>query len=131
MDYQEIKNWLEEKENKQKIVLGICFILVFIVGFGTGRLSPASRIAQTSKQPNYTIKTSPKPTPPSKNGGGDSAVVAGTSTPATCVIKGNINSKGGKIYHIPGGASYKITKPEQCFNTEAEARAAGFTKSSR
>jgi len=42
------------------------------------------------------------------------------------LIKGNINSKGEKIYHMPGEASYVNTKPEQWFSTEAEAVAAGF-----
>ena len=45
-------------------------------------------------------------------------------------IKGNISS-GGKIYHVPGGAFYKKTTPEACFDTEAAAQAAGFRKSKR
>lgn len=45
-------------------------------------------------------------------------------------IKGNISSSG-KIYHMPGGSFYSRTNPEICFNTEAEAQAAGFRKSSR
>lgn len=47
------------------------------------------------------------------------------------VIKGNINSKGEKIYHVPGGAYYERTKPEQTFSTVEEAEAAGFRPSSR
>lgn len=43
-----------------------------------------------------------------------------------CVIKGNINSKGEKIYHTPDSPSYKQTKPEMLFCTKAEAEAAGF-----
>ncbi|HHW36759.1 MAG TPA: nuclease [Bacillales bacterium] len=43
-----------------------------------------------------------------------------------CVIKGNINSKGEKIYHTPDSRSYKQTKPEMWFCTEEEAIAAGF-----
>jgi len=46
-------------------------------------------------------------------------------------IKGNINSSGERIYHVPGGAYYDITKPETWFNTEEEAQAAGYRKSSR
>lgn len=42
------------------------------------------------------------------------------------VIKGNINSKGEKIYHTPQSAQYKVTKPEMMFCTEEEAKAAGF-----
>ncbi|MGE7602199.1 thermonuclease family protein [Peribacillus sp. NPDC097675] len=44
-------------------------------------------------------------------------------------IKGNINSKGDKIYHIPSGQYYKITKEEELFCTEQEAVNAGFRKS--
>lgn len=46
-------------------------------------------------------------------------------------IKGNINSKGEKIYHIPGGQFYDKTIPERWFKTEAEAQAAGFRRSKR
>lgn len=46
-------------------------------------------------------------------------------------IKGNINSKGEKIYHVPGGAFYDKTDAEEWFNTEAEAQAAGYRKSKR
>ena len=46
-------------------------------------------------------------------------------------IKGNINSKGEKIYHISSGQYYKITKAEEMFCTEKEAQDAGFRKSER
>lgn len=42
------------------------------------------------------------------------------------LIKGNINSKGEKIYHLPGGAYYDRTVPEEWFRTEREAQEAGF-----
>ena len=45
------------------------------------------------------------------------------------LIKGNINSKGEKIYHMPGGTYYDRTIPEVWFKTESEAKAAGFRKS--
>jgi micrococcal nuclease len=41
-------------------------------------------------------------------------------------IKGNINAKGEKIYHVPGSANYERTKAEVWFATEEEAKAAGF-----
>lgn len=47
------------------------------------------------------------------------------------LIKGNINSKGEKIYHLPGGAYYERTIPEKWFKTEREAQDAGFRPSSR
>ncbi|MQR96876.1 thermonuclease family protein [Fictibacillus phosphorivorans] len=46
-----------------------------------------------------------------------------------CIIKGNINSSGDKIYHLESGRYYKITKPEKWFCTEKEAIASGFRKS--
>lgn len=48
-----------------------------------------------------------------------------------CTVKGNISSSGEKIYHIETGAFYERTIPEECFNTEEEAEAAGYRKSKR
>ena len=50
------------------------------------------------------------------------------------VIKGNINSRGEKIYHVPGGKYYEQTviepeKGERWFCSEAEASAAGWRRS--
>jgi competence protein ComEC len=47
------------------------------------------------------------------------------------LIKGNINSKGEKIYHMPDGAYYKKVKAEVLFKTEKEAEEAGFRKSKK
>jgi micrococcal nuclease len=41
-------------------------------------------------------------------------------------IKGNINSRGDKIYHVPGSRYYDRTIAEVWFCTEEEAQAAGF-----
>jgi len=57
--------------------------------------------------------------------------IAATAACAEPQIKGNINSKGEKIYHIPGGAYYDQTIAEEMFCTEDEAVAAGFRKSQR
>lgn len=46
----------------------------------------------------------------------------------SCHIKGNINSKGEKIYHMPGGRYYEQTKPEVWFCSEEEAQQNGFRK---
>ena len=53
--------------------------------------------------------------------------------PDGCAIKGNINAKGRRIYHVPGSASYGPTiinegKGERWFCSEAEARAAGWVR---
>jgi len=45
------------------------------------------------------------------------------------LIKGNINSRGEKIYHLPTGKYYNETKAEVLFANEKEARAAGFRPS--
>lgn len=59
-----------------------------------------------------------------------------TSAAGNGKIKGNINSKGEKIYHVPGMKLYDKTviepsKGERYFETEAEAEAAGFRRSQR
>lgn len=53
-----------------------------------------------------------------------------------CDIKGNINSKGEKIYHVLGTASYDATridttKGERWFQSEEEAQAAGWRSARR
>jgi hypothetical protein len=45
------------------------------------------------------------------------------------LIKGNINDKHEKIYHMPGQNFYDICKPEKWFKTEEDAKRAGFRKS--
>lgn len=59
-----------------------------------------------------------------------------TNNTKKCPIKGNINSKGEKIYHLSSGVYYKETdidesKGEKWFCTEKEAKAAGWKKSKR
>ena len=51
-----------------------------------------------------------------------------------CVIKGNINTRGEKIYHVPGQKYYDDTRisashGERWFCSEADARAAGWRRS--
>lgn len=46
-------------------------------------------------------------------------------------IKGNINSKGEKIYHMPGSKYYDKTIPEQWFFTEQDAQNAGYRPSKK
>jgi micrococcal nuclease len=60
---------------------------------------------------------------------GNGAAGPNQSVDAACespAIKGNINSRGDRIYHIPGSKSYDQTKPEAWFCTEEEAKQAGF-----
>ena len=75
----------------------------------------------------------------SKNAAQVPAVSGNTTPPAISktyvaagghgLIKGNINSKNEKIYHLPGGAFYDKTNPEAWFKTESEAQAAGYRPS--
>jgi hypothetical protein len=63
---------------------------------------------------------------------GSSSVTEGS--PSSCRIKGNINLRGERIYHVPGRPYYDdtrvdILKGERWFCTEAEARSAGWRKS--
>lgn len=59
----------------------------------------------------------------------DSRVDATTvKSGAACNIKGNINSKGKKLYHLPGMNNYEAVKAEKMFCSEKEAEQAGFTK---
>ena len=53
-----------------------------------------------------------------------------------CKIKGNISSKGVKIYHAPGQADYERTginlaKDERWFCTESDAQQAGWRRAMR
>jgi hypothetical protein len=57
-----------------------------------------------------------------------------TSQQSGCAIKGNINSEGVHIYHVPSGRYYNATiinpaAGERWFCTEEEARAAGWRRS--
>lgn len=50
---------------------------------------------------------------------------------SACIIKGNINSKGNKIYHIPGQQNYDSTIPEEIFCSVEEAESAGYKAAPR
>ena len=60
----------------------------------------------------------------------------GSTDTEQCLIKGNINRQGEKIYHVPGGRSYADTiideyKGEAWFCTEQEAVEAGWRRALR
>lgn len=101
-------------------------VIMQVVTFTTGMYSGHTFWPKTepqSIQPNYITTESNQPT--TTNLEGDKAVA-----PPDCPIKGNISGKS-KIYHLQGGAFYERTQEEMCFQTESEAEAAGFIKSSR
>lgn len=78
-------------------------------------------------KPAPTKKPTTAPKPPKQT----SVPGSGSSCPAGYPIKGNRNSKGEWIYHVPGGAFYSRTNPEECFATAAAARDAGYRASMR
>jgi hypothetical protein len=113
-------------KHQYKILLLISFFLIFGIGcfvgynFSQFNLTGGAIEIKDFSSINYTENTSiPQ--------------VLGTQSSDDCggQIKGNINSKGEKIYHMPTGAYYKNTSPEACFKTEEEARNSGFRKSGR
>lgn len=47
------------------------------------------------------------------------------------LIKGNVNKRGKKIYHVPDGYFYDRTNAVEYFHSEEEAIAAGYKRSQR
>mgnify|MGYP000853591977 FL=1 len=94
------------------------------------------RNGKTEKfDPNTPAPPSPAPSAPQAQSSSRQAPAAHVNNsdpgPNGETIKGNINSKGERIYHVPGGASYNKTIPEVWFFTEDEARAAGYRRAKR
>ena len=67
----------------------------------------------------------------------ETGTVAGTERsseeecPLSKPMKGNINRRGEKIYHVPAGAFYARTRPEDCFADTEAAERAGYRASQR
>jgi hypothetical protein len=129
-------------KNQQKIAIIVGYVLVFILAFGLGQIV-AIRPAPpqiTIEEPNGGLQTnfnlpidkmqsqSAQTSPPSK--GSQSYSVGFAPVNGSC--NGKIKGSASRIYHVFGGAFYdKTTKPVWCFNTEDEAKSAGFRKSAR
>lgn len=59
-----------------------------------------------------------------------STAIKGKNCPKGYPVKGNRTGSNKEWkYHVPGGRYYNITVPEECFTTEAAAKAAGYRKS--
>jgi len=74
-----------------------------------------------SEDASSAVTTTPIPAPPDER---------------KCKIKGNINARGDKIYHVPGQEHYEITRidesrGERWFCTEEEAVKAGWRRARR
>lgn len=72
------------------------------------------------KSQDLVVKTKTKPSWVYSN--------ASWKCPSGYPIKGNASSK---IYHVPGGAFYGRTNPEECFASASAARAKGYRASKR
>ena len=74
----------------------------------------------STKTQKLTIKAGKRPSSTAPN--------ADFSCPSWAPIKGNASSG---IYHVPSGAFYDRTNPEECFVSESAAIKAGYRKSKR
>lgn len=135
MDYKNIKE--KVIDNKPLLIYCACVLASFFIGLGVGKSLESKPQLNRDQYDNYNTLNAPKKVEETKAKEQPKPVLTATPTtanqasPQTCTkIKGNISSKS-KIYHMPGGAFYEKTQPEQCFATEAEAQAAGFVKSKR
>ena len=81
----------------------------------TGKKSGYAAETRTSRA-TATVKYPSRTTP------------SGWNCPSWALIKGNASSM---IYHLPGGASYTRTNPEECFATESAAQRAGYRRALR
>lgn len=108
------------KKYQLKLVLLVGYILVACFGFLLGRLVFTPQI-----KPAITIEEVFVPV------NNYTPIVSGIqSNPLTC--DGKVKGSASKVYHLPGGSFYnRVTNPERCFQTEAEAIESGFRKSSR
>jgi len=129
--YELLRNWFEE--NKEKCFYLISCILIFIVGFGTGRVEQGLK-KPNKIQANYTTKantnktTADKPSNTNQPTETNHNQTANPINTGYCYIKGTSS----RIYHLPNGAFYdRVTNPAACFTSETEAEAAGYRKSSR
>lgn len=99
-------------------------------GSGFGATPPAA----PATAPSPTLPASAEPKSESPLGSVITAAPRGEASRAAGSIKGNIGSRGKKLYHLPECPSYAGTKidpghGERWFQSEPEAQAAGWTKS--
>jgi micrococcal nuclease len=97
--------------------------------------NPAKQVAQApapepKKEEPKQQAAAPAPAPEPKKASGKASPSGGVCPPEF-PVKGNHSSSGELIYHVPGGAYYNKTNPEECFATPADAQAAGYRASKR
>lgn len=146
MTYESITT--KVREYKPILLQLVVATTMFGLGFGSGREWKSQEKIELRRQAKYTTKPTEtkkaeaqaptktegdtKPAEPTKEKTSATTKESKAAKPAAdapCIIKGNINAKGEKLYHTKASPVYTRTKPEACFATEAEAVAAGFKKS--
>jgi hypothetical protein len=98
------------------------------------RITSAASSSSTGSTAEPTATPTPTPAPDTSSGGsstpplspGAKAPVDGKNCPSSHPIKGNKSAAGELIYHVPGGATYAATQPEECFSSRASAEDAGY-----
>ncbi len=96
---------------------------------GDGISSPSSSSSSNYQSTSPSNSESYTPRSDSSSGSSNNSVSENggiLSSSGNGKIKGNINSKGEKVYHLYGDLYYNRTKAEEYFDTEAQAQAAGY-----
>lgn len=78
---------------------------------------------------DYRLAEAERSLPPARAGVAPRQQAPAARPSEACAIKGNRNSRGEWIYHLPGRPYYALTRAEEMFCTEEEARAAGYRRS--
>lgn len=125
-------SWVKTNQRTVALVLGYFLVASLFYNLGQYRVRtspPEITVSEPEIDLSHIYNNANQAVPQFGSGQGS---VAGQSQALDCAgkIKGNISSSG-KIYHLPGGSFYNRTNPEMCFDTEAQAQAAGFRKSQR
>ncbi|WP_338754197.1 thermonuclease family protein [Bacillus sp. FJAT-52991] len=120
--------WLDgQLVNEQLIAEGLARVAVFPPNTKyVDRLEKAQKEAQKQKRGIWSIEDYV-----TDRGYNIDAQTESTESDKECEIKGNVTSSGEKIYHVPGGQSYKVTKAEEMFCTKEAAEAAGYRAAKR
>lgn len=144
MSLSGFKKFLEINQQKLAIIIG--YTLVFGLAFALGRITiltshpPELRLEepQTAAQANTSaeiqgLQSQAADPRVERSKNLDTGQLFSTGfAPNNGGCNGKIKGSSSKIYHLPNGAFYdRTTKPVICFETENEARAAGFRQSAR
>lgn len=112
------------------LLIGLLTACTFhpIVDPRSPEVAAATQTAKAESIPPL-LTTTPEVVPPTAT---VELVPTVTPTPA-CVVKGNIDARGRKLYHLPGSPNYNQvvidpSKGEKCFDTEQDAVDAGWIK---